>query len=769
MKLNRLYRAILALCLFPALSEGAPGEPLVVYRDELAAGWENWSWGTNADFANPSPRHGSSGRSLAVTYQSAWAGLYLHSGTNITTADYTKLRFWIHGGTAGGQRLRVIPYDAALAEGTAVPVDPPAANTWTQVEITVSQFGVAELSGLVWQDTRGAAQPVFYLDDIELIAADTPPPTGVGPALSVDASANRRSISPLIYGMNFADRALAMELRLPVNRWGGNATTRYNWRNDTSNRASDWFFENIPNDNANPGALPSGSSSDKFVNQNLATGTQTIMTVPLIGWTPKSRAFACGYRVSKYGAQQSTDPWQPDCGNGVSASGSEITTNDPADTSTAIGPPFVSDWIAHLKGRYGAADGGGVRFYNLDNEPMLWNSTHRDVHPTPTSYDELRDRTIQYAAAIKAADPGAQTLGPVLWGWTAYFYSAADAVGGGDWWNRRPDRKAHGDRPFVEWYLQQMRAYEQANGQRILDYLDLHYYSQSGVALTGAGDSALQAKRLRSTRSLWDPAYTDESWIAEPVRLIPRMRDWVNTYYPGTKLAMTEYNFGAHAHINGAVALADVLGIFGREGLDLATLWDPPGATEPAAHAFRMYLNYDGAGAKFGETSVKAASADPSKVSVYAAERSDGRLTVMLVNKTTGALTCRLSLAGIVPHGGAATYRYSAASLAKIARETDVNFTDGAADVPLPAMSISLVVVAPRPAVAADFDHDLDVDADDLGHFRSCLTGSAAGPPTAGCADADLDGDGDVDQDDYGRFQRCISGVAVPADPACAG
>ena len=264
--------------------------------------------------------------------------------------------------------------------------------------------GLTTISGLVWQDTKGAAQPVYYLDGIQLIAG-TPPLPGQGPALTVDATANRLAISPLIYGMNFADPVLAAELRLPVNRWGGNGTTRYNWQLDTSNHALDRDFENIPNDNANPGQLPNGSSSDQFVEQNLASGTDSLVTVPLIGWTPKDRAYAGGFSVTKYGAQQSVDPWRTDYGNGVRTDGSNITGNDPADTSLAIAPSFVSDWIAHFIGRYGPAGQGGVRFYDLDNEPMLWNSTHRDVHPNATSYDELRDRTYQYAAAVKSADP----------------------------------------------------------------------------------------------------------------------------------------------------------------------------------------------------------------------------------------------------------------------------------------------------------------------------------------------------------------------------
>src|SRR6201999_1082413 len=135
-------------------------------------------------------------------------------------------------------------------------------------------------------------------------------------------------------------------------------------------------------------------------------------------------------------------------------------------------------------------------------------------------------------------------------------------------------------------------------------------------------------------QSLWNPNYTDESWTKDlgldPVMLIPRMRAWVQKYYPGTKLSISEYNWGGLESINGALAQADVLGIFGREGLDLATMWDPPASNQPGAFAFRMFRNYDGAGAAFGGTSVRAVSADQSRVAVYAALRADGALTIIL-------------------------------------------------------------------------------------------------------------------------------------------
>ena len=66
-----------------------------------------------------------------------------------------------------------------------------------------------------------------------------------GPALSVDVSAARHAISPDIYGLNGGDPAFSAEIGQPVARWGGNASTRYNFKNHTYNTGGDWYFENI--------------------------------------------------------------------------------------------------------------------------------------------------------------------------------------------------------------------------------------------------------------------------------------------------------------------------------------------------------------------------------------------------------------------------------------------------------------------------------------------------------------------------------------------
>ena len=61
----------------------------------------------------------------------------------------------------------------------------------------------------------------------------------------------------------------------------------------------------------------------------------------------------------------------------------------------------------------------------------------------------------------------------------------------------------------------------------------------------------------------------------------------------------------------------DVLGIYGRQSLDFANMWNVPNPTDPIAYSFRIYRNYDGAGGQFGDISVNSTSTDQSQLSVY--------------------------------------------------------------------------------------------------------------------------------------------------------
>ena len=172
------------------------------------------------------------------------------------------------------------------------------------------------------------------------------------------------------------------------------------------------------------------------------------------------------------------------------------------------------------------------------------------------------------------------------------------------------------------------------------------------------------------------------------------MKDWVGSSYPGLKVGLTEYNWGAENHINGATAQADLLGIFGREGLDMAIRWVVPDAGTPVYSAFKMYRNYDGAKSAFGDTSVSAAVPDPDGLAAFAAQRtSDSALTIVAVSKVlTGNTPTTISLANFAASGSVEVWQLTSANT--IARVLpDINYTSGSFSHTLPPQSVTLFVV----------------------------------------------------------------------------
>jgi Glycoside hydrolase family 44 len=507
-----------------------------------------------------------------------------------------------------------------------------------------------------------------------LAAGLAAPPVGLG--------ADHHAISPYVYGMNFASAGLAKQLDLPVDRWGGNTTDTYNWKIGSSNTGNDYYFENIPD----CFDAPTYTCADgpkygyrQFVQQDRSIGAQSLMTVPMMGWVAKdgrpNHPFTCGFPRSVFSNQDSFDPYDANCGNGLYG-GNPLASN-PSRDAIEIGPSFDGDWVTKLVGLYGSAANGGVRFYELGNEPGLWDSAHRDMHPAPETYDELWQKTRDYGAAVRAADPSAKVLGFSEWGWPNYFCSAADHVDSGCFASS-PDRKKHGGTPLVEWLLRKLRSYQQAHGTRLVDYLDLHYYAQGGSTTD-------------VTRSLWDPTYTDPSWINSRIQLLPRMKQWVARDYPGTKISLSEYNLSVGDATTNALIEADTLGIFARQGLDLATFWPMPNDGPLLDDAFRVYRDYNGHGAKFGNTWVRSTSANQGKIAVYGARRSsDGAYTILVINKTDAALQSQLSLSGIAPSGKAQVWRWTGGS---IDRMSDRSVPAGGFSAAYPGRSLTLYVI----------------------------------------------------------------------------
>lgn len=529
------------------------------------------------------------------------------------------------------------------------------------------------------------------------------------PALAVDAAASIHPISPGIYGINeWSDNGLLGMMRIPLLRWGGDSATSFNWQNSVRNIASDWYFEDA---GVSPGF-------DAFHMANLAAGTFSMGTISLMDWAPKSGG--CSFSVKKYGSQKATDPYNSDCGNGILLSGAQVS-NDPNDTYVPVTPAFSQQWVSQIVSTYGPAITGGVRIWEMDNEPEWWDGVHVDIYPQPASYDDLLTRNLKAAQAVKAADPTALVSGPVPGGWSGMLFSSLDMHDGWSsppyqYWDNPLDYRAHGSVYWIPYYLQQMKQFEEQNGYRLLDIVDVHGYIAPGGLNGTAGDAAMETLRMTSTRALWDPnylvpggGYQDATGAEVAPELVPRMLQWVSQNYPSTKTAITEYNWGAPEAMTGAIAQADILGIFGREQLDYATVWTSLTPSTPATFAFKTYLNYDGNGGGFGETSVSAASSDPDQLSLFAALRYDSALTIVVLNKTSGAIADSISLADFVPAGTAQVWQYSSANLAAIVRQADVSAGSSGVSTTFPAQSITLLVIpqaqsamaVPPPVVSA--------------------------------------------------------------------
>jgi hypothetical protein len=589
--------------------------------------------------------------------------------------------------------------------------------------------------------------------------------------IEVDANKSVRKISPLIYGMAFCDEEMLLDLNISLNRYGGNATSHYNWKADATNRGMDWYFESLPNDNEAPQKLPHGSDTDRFFEANEKAKAKTMLTIPMTGYVAKDRERRASFSISKYGKQQDADfNWFADAGNGILMDGSKITNNNPLDAYIKVGPEFMTDWIKHLTGKYKTAAEGGVSFYLLDNEPGLWSETHRDVIRTPKTDDELIKTSIEYANAIKSVDNTAKIGGFEEWGYMSLKYSPSDLknVFAG---KLAEDMQKNQYSFFAQYYLAKMKEAEATYGRRLLDVFTAHYYPQGGDI-------------LKNTRSLWDPNYTDPSWINEKICMIPRMREWVDENYPGTQIGITEYSFDKMDMPEGGIAQADVLGIFGREGLDLATLWTTTPKDSPAYQAFLLYRNYDGLKSSFGDTSVSCIVPDADSVSSFASiDSKTGEMKIVVLNKNEKQSNVMVELKNFT--GGSQAQIYQWAGKSKISKKPDLLVQNEKVSLDLPALSATIMILpkandgvnnTPIPTSTigknandvtptssdklqyGDLNSDAVVDSNDLRMMKRYLMDAPSKNELNG-RQADLDLDGAVDSTDYAILKRYILGI----------
>jgi len=353
-----------------------------------------------------------------------------------------------------------------------------------------------------------------------------------------------------------------------------------------------------------------------------------------LDWVAKDNT-SYSYPKTLYPDQESFDPYNADAGDGLLSNGTAVSpVTDQNRAYTPWNTTLAQKWLSALQNK--------PNIVTIDNEIEIASSTHQDMHPVAMGYDEELARVLNFSAAAKAAIPNVLVAAPSTCSWWFYWRSEV-----GD-----PDVASHNGSDFLPWFLSSVQAHDKATGKKSLDYLDLHYYFQPD---TSANDDAAKALRLRMTRSLWDPTYVDESWVAtdtsnsQPnssiIQLIPRMQTLVKQHYPGLKFSVSEWSSTDDTDLTGGLLTVDALGIFGKYKLDAATYWATPSETGPVGLAYWLFRGY---GTNFGSSSVsvKVNKFDPDTLGVYAANDNGKNLSLVIVNKDPSSPVA-LNLSGL--------------------------------------------------------------------------------------------------------------------------
>jgi hypothetical protein len=525
--------------------------------------------------------------------------------------------------------------------------------------------------------------------------------------VSIDPASSRTPICPYIYGSNGDIPGVSPTLQ----RSGGDRLTGYNWENNASNAGTDYLNES--DDYLTYVLGLSGAQEDipgivltQFHDQSLSTGTAySIITLPMAGYVA----------ADKNGIVDPAD-------KAPSARWVAVANTKP--TAFTLSPDlndgkvYNDEMLNFLVSRYGnAASATGIKGYDLDNEPDLWATSHPLLHPATPLCTELITRSVDLAKTVRRIDSTAEILGFVSYGFNGYynFQNAPDwstvNVGGKYNW-------------FIDYYLDQMKQASTTNGQRLVDVLDLHNYSEVTVNGTRINDyndvnntdPDVNLARLQAPRSFWDATYVEPSYIGQfyssYLPFLPKIQQSIATYYPGTKLGFGEYNFGGEGHITGGIAEADILGIFGRSGVYLAALWPIHADLSYAAAGMNLYLNYDGAGRKFGDTSVAATDNDTVNTSAYASvESTDQRyLHIILLNKSSTASNVNVNVAGATVYRSARVFAFDGSSAAITERTGVTGISGNQFSYALPALTAAHFVLTTGGGVTADFNGDGKTD-----------------------------------------------------------
>ena len=437
--------------------------------------------------------------------------------------------------------------------------------------------------------------------------------------ISVNLSGEKKEISPYIYGMNqYGNINNYKNVTVNAVRQGGNRYTGYNWETNWSNAGEDWMNSSDTNigDITNGAGYAARQLSKECAQYNVP---YKITTLQMAGYVAADKLGAVTTAAP-------SDRWL----KVLTRKNSELLL-EPDTTDDAV---YMDEYVNYLVKTLGdSTTSTGIQGYSLDNEPFLWNDTHPLNHPEECTADELIEKSIELASVVKEIDPNAEVYGPALWGMLPCIMAGTN----GNYTDAKWESIKGNYNWYLDYYLESMANAEKEAGKRLLDVVDVHYYSQ---------DCSTDDGKLQAARSLYDESYVENSWLqpyyGKYFPLLPNIKKSIDKYYPGTKMAISEYNLAdisneatTGKNVISAIAEVEALGAFAENEVYFATYWGTLPECPYVESAINLYTNYDGEGSAFGDTLVETKSDDLSESAAFSAidGNDDSNVDVVLSNK----------------------------------------------------------------------------------------------------------------------------------------
>jgi hypothetical protein len=514
-----------------------------------------------------------------------------------------------------------------------------------------------------------------------------------GPAfaadITVDAASGRRSVSPAIYGRN---NSLSDDPSRPTSKadWqkyrdagvrlfrdnGGNNSTKYNWELKLTSHP-DWYNNVYPHD-------------WDFLAKSIAANAPDaggLFAFQLTGWAAANRDNNFndwGYNSSQW--------WTGVSNNWAGGGGPDQGDGDPQAYLMA----WPADSTAGILDKWFGPGGLGLdpsrfRYWNMDNEPEVWNGTHDDVVPEPIPAEEYLRKYFAVAKAARARMPEIRLLGPV-------------ATNEWQWYNWNNDRVRGADGKYYVWleyFIKRVAEEQKASGVRLLDVVDLHFYPGETKAADIVNLHRVWFDRVynypgangvkRAGSSAWDNGLTKEY-------VLGRCRGWLEKHLGpdhGVTLGVSEIGVKTDDPNLTASWYASMLGVFADEGVEVFTPWDWKTGMWEVLHLFSRY----------GKTvRVSSTSDDSLAVSAYSTMNEAGdSLTVILVNRDLSqSREAKVSLSHFnVENGGYETLSLSRLPAAETfksrsdnaLKRATVSVENGSFTVSLPSLSVTAVIL----------------------------------------------------------------------------